>query len=97
TALYERAKNFREANTVASGTRDALLEFCGAEGMGTADAKGGFAEALWCGSPECEAELKAKTKATLRCLPLGRQDNIEGVCALCGAPAKHRAIFARNY
>ena len=97
TALYERAKSFREANTVSIGTREALLDFFGAEGMGTADAKGGFAEALWCGSPECEAELKAKTKATLRCLPLGHQENIEGVCALCGAPAKHRAIFARNY
>jgi prolyl-tRNA synthetase len=97
TALYERAKSFREANTVSIGTREALLDFFGAEGMGTADAKGGFAEALWCGSPECEAELKSKTKATLRCLPLGHQENIEGVCALCGAPAKHRAIFARNY
>ncbi len=96
-SLYEKAKAFRIANTKPIGNREELLAFFGAEGMGTADAQGGFAEALWCGSAECEAELKAQTKATLRCMPLDRQDNISGTCALCGAPARHRAIFARNY
>lgn len=96
-SLYERAKTFKDDNTKQIETLDGLLEFFGAEGTGTADANGGFAEVLWCGSAECEADLKAKTKATLRCLPLDRQDNISGVCALCGAPAKYRAIFARNY
>lgn len=95
--LYEKARNFREANTVPVETLDGLKEFFGAEGMGTADAHGGFAKALWCGSAECEATLKAKTKATLRCLPLGDQEHIEGACAICGEPARHRAIFARNY
>lgn len=97
TSLYERAKAFKEANTVQIGSSNELMEFFGAEGMGTADAHGGFAEAPWCGSAECEANLKAKVKATLRCMPLGRQDEVQGSCALCGAPAKHRAIFARNY
>lgn len=96
-ALYERAKAFREANTRKVENYADLLEFFGSEGMGTADAHGGFADAPWCGSATCEAELKAKTKATLRCMPLDRQDGVEGACALCGAPAKHRAIFARNY
>ena len=97
TSLYERAKKFRDENTAKIGSSAELMEFFGSEGTGTADAHGGFAEALWCGSAECEAGLKAKAKATLRCLPLGHQENISGVCALCGAPAKHRAIFARNY
>lgn len=96
-SLYERAKKFRDENTTRIGSSEELMEFFGAEGKGTADAHGGFAEALWCGSAECEAGLKAKTKATLRCLPLGHQENISGTCALCGAPAKQRAIFARNY
>jgi len=95
--LFERARAFRDANTVPVRTFDELVEFFGAETAGTTGAKGGFAEALWCGSAECEAKLKEKTKATNRCLPLNRQDHIEGVCAICGAPAKHRAIFARNY
>ncbi|MFA5852245.1 MAG: His/Gly/Thr/Pro-type tRNA ligase C-terminal domain-containing protein, partial [Spirochaetales bacterium] len=97
TSLYARARKFRDENTAKIGSSAELMEFFGSEGMGTADAHGGFAEALWCGSAECEAGLKAKAKATLRCLPLGHQEGISGVCALCGAPAKHRAIFARNY
>ncbi|HEY9053856.1 MAG TPA: proline--tRNA ligase [Rectinemataceae bacterium] len=96
-SLYARAKDFAVKNTVPAYSLEELLAFFGVEGTGTADAQGGFAEALWCGSPECEADLKAKTKATLRCMPLDRQEGIEGSCALCGSPAKHRAIFARNY
>jgi prolyl-tRNA synthetase len=96
-SLYDRAKAFREANTRKVETYADLVEFFGSEGTGTADAHGGFADAPWCGSATCEAELKAKTKATLRCMPLDRQEGVEGTCALCGAPAKHRAIFARNY
>lgn len=96
-ALYEKAVAFRNANTAKVSTMEEMLAFFGHEGSGTADAQGGFAEALWCGDPACETELKAKTKATLRCMPLDRQEGISGTCALCGAKAKHRAIFARNY
>lgn len=96
-SLFEKAAAFRTANTVQIDSPSGMTDFFGAEGKGTEDARGGFAEALWCGSAACEADLKAKTKATLRCMPLDRQNNIEGVCALCGAPAKHRAVFARSY
>jgi prolyl-tRNA synthetase len=95
--LRERARSFREANTKPVADMEGMLSFFGKEGTGTEDAQGGFADALWCGSADCEAALKAKTKATLRCMPLGCQEGIEGKCALCGAPAKHRALFARNY
>jgi prolyl-tRNA synthetase len=95
--LYEKAKAFRLEHTQDIADLPALMDYFGAEGMGTADAHGGFARALWCGSSACEADLKAKTKATLRCLPLGDQEGIDGTCAVCGAPAKHRALFARNY
>lgn len=97
SALFDRAKKFRDEHTVHIDTLPEMLEFYGAEGTGTEDAHGGFASALWCGSAACEADLKAKTKATLRCMPLNDQENISGHCALCGAPAKYRAIFARNY
>jgi len=95
--LRERARTFRDANTKPVADMESMLSFFGKEGTGTDDAQGGFAEALWCGSAACEADFKAKTKATLRCMPLDRQEGIEGTCALCGAPAKHRALFARNY
>lgn len=96
-ALYARAKAFRDEHTVPVSSFDDLIAFFGAESAGTAEAKGGFAESLWCGSAACEATLKEKTKATLRCMPLDRQHGIAGHCAICGAPARHRAIFARNY
>ncbi len=100
TNLRERARAYRDANTKPIADMEGMKAFfglAGEEAAGASASKGGFAEALWCGSPECEAALKKDTKATLRNMPLDRQENIEGCCALCGAPAKHRAIFARNY
>ncbi len=98
--LYDKAKAFRLANTRDIADYEELKAFygkAGEENEGTAEARGGFARALWCGSPECEARLKAETKVTLRCMPLDDQENVSGKCALCGSPAKFRAIFARNY
>jgi prolyl-tRNA synthetase len=95
--LFEKAKAFRDANLKTVTNHDEVLAFFGKEQAGTTGAPGGFAEGLWCGNPECEAKLKADTKVTIRCLPLDRQEHVEGVCCLCGAPAKHRAVFARNY
>lgn len=98
--LYDRAKAYREANTKDVTDYEGMKSFYGKvgdESEGIATARGGFARALWCGSPECEAKLKADMKVTLRCMPLDDQENVTGTCALCGAPAHHRAIFARNY
>ncbi|HUW40382.1 MAG TPA: proline--tRNA ligase [Rectinemataceae bacterium] len=98
--LYEKALAFRTENTKAVSERSELVAFYGAdrgEEAGTTGAIGGFAEGLWCGDRACEAALKAETKVTIRCLPLDRQEGISGKCCLCGAPARHRAIFARAY
>ncbi|HTX72518.1 MAG TPA: proline--tRNA ligase [Rectinemataceae bacterium] len=98
--LYDRAKAFREENTKRVSERSEILAFYGTdrgEDAGTTGATGGFAEGLWCGGAECEAKLKAETKVTIRCLPLGGQEGVSGKCCLCGSPAKHRAIFARAY
>lgn len=110
--LLERARAFRDANTRDVATHEELLAFFGKEKkakgsdasadgedhVGTADATGGFARGLWCGGRECEAELKAALKVTIRNLPFGQQDGCEGgACCLCGKPSKHRAIFARSY
>jgi prolyl-tRNA synthetase len=98
--LLERARKFRDEHTVPVADYAGMKAFfglAGEEAAGAEASKGGFADALWCGSGECEAKLKAETKATLRCMPLDRQDGVSGSCALCGAPARHRAIFARAY
>ena len=98
--LYDKALAFRKENTKRVSDRAELLAFYGkdqGDEAGTATATGGFAEGLWCGDRECEAALKAETKVTIRCLPLEGQDHVEGKCCLCGKPARHLAVFARNY
>jgi prolyl-tRNA synthetase len=98
--LYDKALAFRKENTKRVSDRAELLAFYGkdqGDEAGTATAIGGFAEGLWCGDRACEAALKAETKVTIRCLPLDGQDHVEGKCCLCGKPARHLAVFARNY
>ncbi|HOT59751.1 MAG TPA: proline--tRNA ligase, partial [Spirochaetales bacterium] len=95
--LFERAKQFRDKHTKDIADYESMKQYFSTDSAGVSDSNSGFARGLWCGSKECEAKLKADTKATIRCLPLDDQDDINGVCALCGAPAKHRAIFARAY
>ena len=89
--LFDRALKFREENTVfVEKYGDFLPLFEGEKAPG-------FVEALWCGDPECEAEIKADTKATVRCLPFGKQENISGRCFHCGKEARHFAVFAKSY
>ncbi|MBZ1356593.1 MAG: proline--tRNA ligase [Candidatus Nealsonbacteria bacterium] len=57
---------------------------------------GGFIHANWCGSKECEAEIKEKTKATIRCIPLERGEK-DGDCIHCKSEGKHKAYFAIAY
>ncbi|HAP43339.1 MAG: proline--tRNA ligase [Spirochaetes bacterium GWD1_61_31] len=95
--MLEKARAFRDANTRDVADRAAMLAFFGKEGAGIDTATGGFARGLWCGGRDCEAKLKAEIKVTIRNMPHDMQDNIAGGCCLCGAPAKHRAIFARSY
>ena len=55
----------------------------------------GFVVAPWCGSAECEAQIKAETQATIRNLPL--EDSAGGQCIRCGQPGVARARFAKAY
>jgi prolyl-tRNA synthetase len=60
------------------------------------DEKGGFLAAHWDGTAETEAEIKEKTKATIRCIPLNNASE-EGKCILTGNPSTQRVLFARAY
>ncbi len=60
------------------------------------DAKGGFYRAWWCGSPDCEQQVKDETKATIRCIPMDGNHG-SGRCMRCGAPASRWVYFARAY
>ena len=56
----------------------------------------GFAVTAWCGSPECEAAVKAETSATLRCLALEPEDP-GAPCAVCGRPGVETATWGQAY
>jgi prolyl-tRNA synthetase len=57
---------------------------------------GGFMVTGWCGSDECEAKVKAETKATLRYLPL-EPEPTGGPCIVCGQQALDEAAWAQAY
>ena len=59
------------------------------------DDKGGFIYAHWDGTAETEELIKNETKATIRLIPFG--DEEEGTCMVTGKPSKKRVVFARSY
>ncbi|MBL0128098.1 MAG: proline--tRNA ligase [Flavobacteriales bacterium] len=85
--LYQKALAMRENNTRAVDSYSEFKEEI---------EKGGFLFAHWDGTPETEAKVKAETKATIRCIPLGSAPEA-GTCMVSGKPSKQRVIFARAY
>lgn len=90
--LFDRAKAFRDESTVE------IAEYADFETLFAGESGGGFADSPWCGESECEAAIKADTKATIRVLPFGNESHAAGLkCVRCGKPARHRAVFAKAY
>ena len=85
-AMHQRALAFRRENTQRPSDYLAFQRAI----------EGGWAEAWWCGEPECEAVIQQDTKATTRNIPLD-QPGGAGSCIRCGKLAKEIAIFARSY
>ncbi len=87
-ALYDRALAFREAHT----SRVSSYE----EFKSVMEGRPGFVIAGWCGSDECETQIKAETQATIRNIPFGGAD-VKGTCVRCGRPSPAEAWFAKSY
>ena len=88
TNIYQRALNFRTANTHQVDTWDEFTKIL--------EENPGFISAHWDGTPETEEKIKELTKATIRCIPLDVVDE-EGKCILTGNPSSKRVIFAKSY
>jgi prolyl-tRNA synthetase len=86
--LYSRAVKFREDHTQRASSYDEFTAFM--------EGRPGFVIAGWCGSADCEAQIKAETQATLRNLPFG-SESVSGTCVKCGGPAAGEAWFAKAY
>jgi prolyl-tRNA synthetase len=88
TALYRRALSFREEHTTSAATYE--------EFKAAMDGRPGFVIAAWCGSADCEAQIKAETQATLRNIPFG-SEKVSGTCIKCGRSSAGEAWFAKAY
>ncbi len=89
--LLEAARARRERNSIRGVTKASFLDFL--------ERDGGFAYGGWCGDPKCEADIKAETKATIRCLPDAefRSPETPATCMWCGRPSVAEAVWARAY
>ena len=88
-ALFDRAKQFRDEHTSATESYDEFKQIM--------DGRPGFVIAPWCGSAQCEAEIKAETQATIRNIPFGHEAPAGTTCIKCGGPATANAWFAKAY
>ncbi len=86
--LFQRAKAFRDAHITPV---DQWADF-----EAVLEDKGGFILAHWDGTTETELEIKERTKATIRCIPLDANAEA-GACILTGKPSQQRVLFARAY
>ncbi len=86
--MFNKAKAYRDSHITKVDTWDEFVE--------TLEKKGGFVSAHWDGTAETEDEIKTKSKATIRCIPLNNEQE-EGKCILTGKPSKERVLFALAY
>jgi len=86
--LHQRALQYRDDMITEVDTFEQFKEVL--------ESKGGFLSAHWDGTAETEEEIKNKTKATIRCIPLGDPGDA-GECVLTGRPSARRVIFAKAY
>lgn len=86
--LLERALAFRTEHTQRADTYEAF--------RAAMEGRPGFVIAPWCGSAECEAQIKADTQATIRNMPLDGTAPA-GTCVRCDNKAAAEAWFAKSY
>jgi prolyl-tRNA synthetase len=89
--LFERARTRREENSTRNVTRQQLIDLM--------EGPGGFAYGGYCGSAECEVQIKEATKATVRVLPDEefRTRPAPAACVWCGKQSVAEAVWAKAY
>jgi prolyl-tRNA synthetase len=88
TALFERARKFREEHTVRLDSLTALARFF--------EESIGFVITPWCGRPEDEAQVKKETTATTRVV-LQEAPPANASCAICGRAATLEVVWGKSY
>jgi prolyl-tRNA synthetase len=88
-ALFDRAVAFREDHTSATDSYDEFKQIM--------DGRPGFVIAPWCGSAQCEADIKTETQATIRNIPFTSEKPVGKRCLKCNGEATANAWFAKAY
>jgi len=86
-SMFEKALAYRQAKTVSVDAWDDFVKAIEA---------GNFVLAHWSGDAEVEAQIKAETAATVRCIPFDQKSEV-GACIKSGKPSAGRVVFARSY
>jgi len=94
--LFDKAVAHREEHTQNIDGRDNFYSYFTPKNTDKPEMHGGFAMSHWCGSSECEAEIKKDLAVTIRVLPFDRESE-DGECICCGKPSKSRVVFAKAY
>ncbi len=90
-SLFDSARDEQQRRTLRDpGGYDEMIQYLGEAA--------GFVAAGWCGRRECEVRVKEDSSATIRCLPLAREEPTRfGACVSCGRPAVTDAVWAQAY
>ncbi|MEC4003897.1 proline--tRNA ligase [Flavobacterium sp. SUN052] len=86
--MFQKAIDYRKEHTTEVNTFEEFKDVL--------ENKGGFISAHWDETPETEEKIKDLTKATIRCIPLDRVEEV-GTCILTGAKSSGRVLFAKAY
>jgi prolyl-tRNA synthetase len=88
-ALFDRAVAFRDDHTTHTDSYDEFKQIM--------EGRPGFVVSPWCGSAQCEAEIKAETQATIRNIPFTGTSAAGKKCIKCNSGATVHAWFAKAY
>lgn len=94
--LFDRALEHRNQQTRNLDTKEDFYAYFTPERAEKPEIHGGFAMAHWCGEMACEETIKQDLSVTIRCIPLGAEEE-SGVCVCCGKPSHKRVVFAKAY
>ena len=86
--MYNRAKENLEARTVTLENMEDIIR--------TSGEKDGFIRAMWCGSAECEKQMKEQAGLSSRCMPFDSQGHT-GICPVCGKAADKMVVWGKAY
>jgi prolyl-tRNA synthetase len=86
--LFDKALKYRENHITEVNSFE--------EFKSVLDGKGGFISAHWDGTAATEEKIKELTKATIRCIPLDRLEEL-GSCVFTGNASSGRVLFAKAY